>query len=262
MTLALVEPYSAKDKAVRKLAARLALKGATVIGAYAPDVQALWVPWCDAPVTVSAGVRPGRGRRAVRVAMRVPCRKCERCITFRRLRWRQRMVNEMLLTDDAGKRSWYVTLTFAPVHLAGVLLEAQAFLKKGKTRDEAIEMAAYVHVQKWLKRVRKVSSATFRYVAVPEYGEDNGRLHYHLIVHEMDKPVLYTWLKTQWKSRVFEARLVECDNTRRLGGLASYLAKYLTKSAGRPRASVRYGAISRSPPANAAKGQSRRDRAP
>ena len=49
--------------------------------------------------------------------------------------------------------------------------------------EAATERIAYTHVQGYLDRLRK-SCGSFRYVAIPEYGEENGRLHYHLIIHE------------------------------------------------------------------------------
>lgn len=250
MALKLVDPYSVSDHAARRLAAKLALAGATVRGSHAPSVSANWVPWCDEPVEVVRRVRSSHGqiengvrkdRRALEVSMRVPCRKCARCMKFRRLRWRQRMINELLMADDAGRRSWMVTLTFDPLHLAGVRSEAVKFVRGGKPDIEALEMAAYGHVQKWLKRVRKQSRARFRYVAVCEFGDLNGRIHFHLLLHEVHGLVLYQHLKRTWRSRVAEAHLVDCSGERGVLGAASYVSKYLTKALQRPRASASYG---------------------
>ena len=73
-----------------------------------------------------------------------------------------------------------LTLTFSPIHLSGVLSAA----KSGALRD--VEAAAYLHVQKFFKRLRKNHPrAKFRYLCVYERGgETNGRSHYHVLLHE------------------------------------------------------------------------------
>ena len=70
-------------------------------------------------------------------------------------------------------------------------------------------------------------------------GEENGRLHYHLIIHEkVFGSVLHRQLNQKWRSHV-SASLVK--NAR---GSGTYLSKYLTKSFSRVRASAQYGKIS------------------
>lgn len=241
MALRLADPYSISDKAARKLAAKLALRGHSVVGAFAPSIRGEWSVYCDAPVEVRRAVRAGGGRRSLEMSFPAPCRKCEKCQRFRRMRWRQRIINEILL---APGRTWFLTLTFAPVHLAGVLLEARAYERAGKTQAEAIETAAYDHVQRYLKRLRKNTRTKFRYIAVPEYGETHGRLHYHLLVHEVERPILKRSLQAAWRGSFSSAKLVEEDTERGVAGAASYVAKYLAKSGGRVRASLRYGALS------------------
>lgn len=238
--LSLFDPYSPADKAAQRLAARLALKGHQITGSYAPSVNAHWVPYCDTPVTVFRTVRPGRQRRSLEVSFPAPCRNCPKCLLFRRMKWRQRIINEILTCDDAARRSWFMTLTFAPVHMAGVIAEAQPAIRAGVPRQEAVEAAAYTHVQRYFKRVRKNLRAAVRYIAVPEYGEEKGRLHYHLILHEQDKPLLKAALQAQWRSFT-HCKLIDCGGSRGVAGAASYVSKYIAKGAGRPRASTKYG---------------------
>lgn len=227
------------DTATRKLAAKLALRGHSVVGSFAPSVRGDWVVYCDDPVEVRRAVRAGKGRRSMELSFPAPCRKCDKCQRFRRMRWRQRIINEVLMCSG---RTWFLTLTFAPVHLAGVLLEARAIERNGKPRGEAIEMAAYDHVQRYLKRLRKNSGTKFRYVAVPEYGEKHGRLHYHVLLHEVERPILKRTLQGAWRGSFSSAKLVDEETDRGVLGAASYVAKYLAKSGGRVRASLRYGA--------------------
>lgn len=236
----LSDRYSSADRATQRLAARLALKGATVIGAYAPSVVADWSVYCDEPVRVCRMVKSGRGRRPLEVSFPAPCRKCAKCLLFRRMRWRQRIINELIQNDDAGRRSWLLSLTFSPPHLAIVLAEAKALVRGGKPHTEAVEQAAYGHVQRFLKRLRKLTGSRLRYIAVPEYGEANGRLHFHLVVHELDKPLLKRAIQSCWHS-FSGAKLVDCSGNRGIAGAASYVSKYVSKQGGKVRASTRYG---------------------
>jgi len=123
--------------------------------------------------------------------------------------------------------------------VAGIMAEALARLEP--TEEGRIEAAAYSHVQGYFKRLRK-AGCRFRYAAIPEYGEENGRLHYHVLIHETEpQTCLYRILDTKWRSFV-QANLVRSPK-----GAASYAAKYLTKSLSRIRASERYGTNEPSP---------------
>lgn len=209
-----------------RVAAKLALRGGAVSHT---TYQGTWLPWCDNPVQVVVERRSGFGERGLEATMKVPCRRCDRCLLFRQLTWRDRAAAEVALS----KRTWFLTLTFSPVHLAGILAEA-------RSQDPArIERAAYRHVQLYLKRVRKaVPRAKVRYLAIYERGAETGRSHYHLLIHEVgERPISKRVLEEQWRSHV-HARLVDAASP----GAASYVTKYLTKSVGtRPRASDDYG---------------------
>lgn len=159
--------------------------------------------------------------------MKVPCRRCKPCLQFRQMKWRERAIHEI----GVSNRTWAVTLTFSPVQLAGVLMSADG----GQLVQ--VERRAYADVQRYMKRLRK-SGAVFRYLAVYERGEASGRSHYHLLVHETGRyPIPKRVLEDTWPSHV-HARLVNKETT----GSASYVTKYLTKNlAVRPRASGRYG---------------------
>ncbi len=217
-----------------------------------------WSPYCDSPVQLkrrvtsrmtSDGVNMGNLKisdplQAMEVSALVPCRKCKKCLQWRQCQWRERAMQEIVLAN----RTWFVTLTFSATHLAGILMEA----KSSSTRD--VESAAYAHVQRFFKRLRKggftakigdtvirsiTAPAVFRYLAIYERGEENGRSHYHLLLHETGiKPITKLQIEAQWRSFV-HARLVRGDE---VGRSASYLTKYATKSFEiRPRASARYG---------------------
>ncbi len=201
-----------------------------------------WSPYCDDPVRLERRITSRLSTsgkkmhrlilldpiRSMEVAGLVPCRKCPKCLQFRQMKWRERAITETTLAN----RTWFVTLTFSPIHLAGILMEA-----KGQSLRQT-EMAAYRHVQLFFKRLRK-AKAIFRYLAIYERGEKTGRSHYHLFLHEHgDKPIMKQQIEDQWTSFV-HARLVSDDGA---DGAASYLTKYITKSFSiRPRASALYG---------------------
>lgn len=91
-------------------------------------------------------------------------------------------VYEIGRTHNAGYRLWWVTLTFSPVYLAGVLAEVA---RAGDKSPAGVERAAYSHVQRYFKRLRKVSKLCFRYFCVYERGEEMGRSHYYVLMHEV-----------------------------------------------------------------------------
>lgn len=224
------------SRPVIKAQAKLLLKGRGQKVGHV--VEALGRPYCDAPVPVRLAAPKGTG--GYEVQMWGPCRRCPKCLQFRSLKWRDRAMNELALTHQRGRRSWLLTLTFSPPHLAGILAEAKA---RGDGSLAAIDRVAYGHVRGYLDRVRK-AGFPFRYLAVFERGELNGRAHYHLLLHEGPKgPILKRTLETRWRSHV-HARLVRMDTGREQRGAASYVAKYATKAPEiRLRASSRYGAI-------------------
>lgn len=134
-------------------------------------------------------------------------------------------------------RSWFVTLTFDPHHLAGCRMEAMDAPPSLHGLRRRTEWAAFRHVQRYFKRLRK-AGARFRYLCVFEEGENTGRPHYHLLLHEIEptKPLLKRSLEYQWRSHV-HCRLVASGR-----GAASYVSKYATKTFDiRPRHSTRYG---------------------
>ncbi len=203
--------------------------------------QDLRKPFCDSPVPVAFSKKGKDAGAPVEINMFGPCRKCARCLQFRQMKWRQRAITEIVRTHNAGRRSWWITLTFSPQHLAGIIAEAK--VASGGWADIAdIDRAAYRHVQGYLDRLRKASKTAFRYLAVYERGEESGRSHYHLLLHEVGpRPVLKRTIEDRWRSHV-HARLVHV--TGRTSGLATYITKYATKTVEiRPRASLHYGRI-------------------
>lgn len=168
----------------------------------------------------------------------VRCRKCSSCVKSRRKLWMGRAIGEVLHAHARGGRTWFVTLTFR---------------SEPQSEKEAIG-----ELQKWFKRIRKgraepitrggvaraIPPAEFRYVAVTERGEKNGRIHLHCLVHGN---VRWLQLHSAWGLGHMQARVVKVtpdDNGRIDRGDARvilYATKYIGKSGNKLVASLHYG---------------------
>lgn len=103
-----------------------------------------------------------RGQEAV---TRVPCGRCLPCRIARSREWCTRMACELTEWKSAG----FVTLTYADEHLP-----ASGTLVPGDS-------------ERWLKRLRReVEPRRVRFYLIGDYGEKNGRPHYHAIVYGLD----------------------------------------------------------------------------
>lgn len=193
--------------------------------------EAKWKPFCDSPIPVEV-TKSGKYTKPAQLAMLVPCRKCPKCLRVKSTLWQRRSVWESKFFE----KTWSVTLTFSPAHLSRLMMEASA-RQKG-TYEQALEKAAYADVQKFFKRLRKNRNVQFRYCAVAEYGEANGRLHYHLFLHQVTGKLLKADIEAEWPS------FTHCRLVKNPEAQAGYLAKYLTKNpVARMRASRFYGRI-------------------
>lgn len=174
------------------------------------------------------------------------CRRCAVCLRARSLEWTYRAKNEL----RAAARTWFGTMTLTPREhfLASCRWQTS---KVGRTWAELspVEQLQAEHevigkeITRWLKRVRKESSARLRYMCVVE-AHKSGLPHYHILVHEMSplETVGERTLRRQWKLGHSKFKLVEGP------AVAGYVAKYLSKAAeARVRASVRYGQIGLKP---------------
>lgn len=99
----------------------------------------------------------------------VPCSKCPPCKKRRTSGWSFRLVQE-------GKRSLsalFVTLTY---NTDSVPITNNGFMNLDKT-----------DIQKFMKRLRKLSNQKLKYYVCGEYGTQRMRPHYHLIIFNADK---------------------------------------------------------------------------
>lgn len=171
------------------------------------------------------------------------CRKCDNCARARFREWRYRAREEI----RRAARTWFGTLTLAPVHHYRVMVEArrQAAIRSIKWSDlsdeerfKRIADASLKEVTRYFKRVRKQSKVPIRYICVTERHK-SGLPHFHVLIHETElRPVPHRILSAQWTWGFEKWRLVHDEDQR----AAMYVTKYITKEARlRIRASQAYG---------------------
>jgi hypothetical protein len=176
----------------------------------------------------------------------VPCRKCDPCLKRRTNIWTARAIDETRLSS----RTWFSTLTLHPS--AALEFRArgeQAYIDRGWPVEElrggvlfkAFAGALGPELQRWLKRVRKNSGASLRYILVCE-AHKSGVPHFHALVHETgDGKATKRTMEAAWRIGFSQFRLVDRSEANE----ARYVCKYLAKSAlTRIRASRHYGSIS------------------
>lgn len=225
---------------------------------------------CDAPVTLEHFAHPGRvqdlieGRHwnlningltyrrnhdwPIWLIVTVPCRRCPACLRIRAHIWRDRAIAE----TKSAPRTWLCTFTLRPDEHYRSLLEARKWMAERsrcfEQESEQDQFCARVRainpeITRYVKRVRKQSGATIRYLIVAERhkggGEHDGLPHFHALFHEVDetRPLRKAVLKEQWKLGFSTFKLAE-------PAAAYYLCKYLSKDlATRVRGSLRYGQV-------------------
>lgn len=190
------------------------------------------------------------------IELTVRCGKCPPCLRRRATFWRRR--SEAELSQTPG-RTWFATLTLRhEEHFKATLGASLRLAAQGVDFDDLSEAEQFrerhrqigPELTKWLKRVRKNSGASLRYVLVAEphtgksgkgSGANLGLPHYHLLIHEGDEssPLRARHMRDAWTLGFSKVILVDQDAERRH---AAYVAKYLSKSASaRVRASQGYG---------------------
>lgn len=163
---------------------------------------------CPNPITV----RKGQPNEAV-----VPCGKCYYCLQNYRNMWITRLKAEYLSCINGQ----FVTLTYDNEHLPyeeyvtdlGEIVKKQYPDKRG--------------FQKFLKRLRK--RYELRYFAVPEYGEQTQRVHWHMLFFLPFVPdtKFYDFVERTWQNgNVQFGEITDASIT--------YVTKYLLKDTNVP----------------------------
>ena len=141
--------------------------------------------------------------------MYVPCGKCAPCRLARVQEWQTRLAFEL----KSWKFSAFITLTYDNEHLP---------LNKSLVKSD---------LQKFFKRLRKrIYPRKVKYFAVGEYGEENKRPHYHIILFGLDplnnddrKAVINSWqlcdsLLFEWRKKHNAIDVANVANIRYVSG--------------------------------------------
>jgi len=137
----------------------------------------------------------------------VPCGKCPYCLKRKVASWSFRLRKQ----DEISDASFFVTLTYAQIEH----MTPRGFMNLNK-RD----------LQLFFKRLRKDTPETqWKYYAVGEYGTDNWRPHYHIIL----------FASTQWSKQQLEIQLYKSWDKGKIdvgtvtGASVAYTLKYVQK---------------------------------
>jgi hypothetical protein len=148
----------------------------------------------------------------------VPCGKCMPCRLNKQREWKKRLLDESYY--------WYnktfLTLTYDEENLP----ENGTLVKKD--------------YQDFMKRIRKLSDRKMVYYACGEYGDLNGRPHYHAILYGLS-PLENYLLEDTWKKGRFSLDPVSPQT-------CGYVAGYVTKKLGGILGHQEYYQTNRIPP--------------
>lgn len=158
--------------------------------------------------------------------MVVPCGRCIGCRLDRSRDWATRIANEASLHDENS----FITLTYSDEHLPD---------------DYSVSIRS---LQLFMKRLRKeIAPVKCRFFACGEYGEDNGRPHYHIILFGYGFPDKTPWRQT--KNGLVIHRSAELEKLWPYGyseigtvtaASGGYVARYVLKKVGGDAASEHY----------------------
>lgn len=155
----------------------------------------------------------------------VRCRKCKSCLGKRRRDWMVRACLEAARSE----RTWFVTLTFRPY--------CRSWLSREADIQHSPTDVAYGLISPYIKRVRKISSASLKFISCVEMHKDNTP-HMHLLVYQQStQPILWKHLVKSWRYGFAAAKLATPNS-------AHYVCKYLgkqMKSGSRIRVSRPFG---------------------
>lgn len=175
------------------------------------------------------------------VELSARCRKCEGCLAHRRRLWTARAVDEI----DVSQRTWFGTLTVCPAERFKMRVRADLNCHNSGTPWSSLDtaeqfkaLAAELNKEatRALKRLRKVTGRSFRYLLVTEKHK-SGDPHLHILIHEQSGAISKRQLEACWRYGFSKWKLVDRDR-----GAAVYVCKYLAKDAlTRVRASLKYG---------------------
>lgn len=135
--------------------------------------------------------------------MLVPCGKCIQCLQERKDAWCYRL----FLESQTSKHSYFVTLTYDNASLPLRKHSDDSFVRyidyiKYKSIEFVSESLYPKDLTDYWKRVRKaLPDKSIKYYACGEYGDKDGRPHYHFVLFnsDCDAPFLESVIDDKWQ---------------------------------------------------------------
>jgi len=135
----------------------------------------------------------------------VPCSKCPPCKKRRTSGWSFRLMQE----EKRSLSALFITLTYNSEHIP---ITQKGYMNLDKT-----------DLQKFMKRLRKLSNQKLKYYVCGEYGSKNMRPHYHMILFNANKEMVEkAWsLNNKPLGSIYIGEVSEAS--------VGYTLKYMTK---------------------------------
>lgn len=150
----------------------------------------------------------------------VPCGKCMECRVKRTQEWATRILHEA----SYYKTNTFLTLTYNDEYLP----------KEGSLSIEEVQL--------YVKRLRsRLGERQIKYYAAGEYGDENKRPHYHLILMNVGMKKDFEVMDKAWSKGFIYVRPVTAETVR-------YVTAYVQKKLSGPKAKEEYGG--KQPPFN------------
>lgn len=187
------------------------------------------------------------------LSMTVPCGKCLQCRIQKRKEWQLRMLHEL----DDWETASFVTLTYNDYYLP--FPEPYMISGKGEKTQYSKPIGPITpywptlkknHLQKFLKRLRKNYDTKIKYFACGEYGENNQRPHYHLILYGLGLSgdarthVMACWPFCDWQNPAIAQGSFGLVEPESVGYVAGYIDKKYSGEIGL----LAYESLGREPP--------------
>lgn len=185
---------------------------------------------CNYPITAykceDGGIVFDERKGAVACELRLPCGQCDGCRLERARQWAVRCVHESMMYEE----NIFLTLTYNDENLPDreelLYRDFQLFMKRLRK-----EVCYYKKSSKHQGPYREI-----RFFMCGEYGEDNGRPHYHACIFNLDFQDKKIFKKTSAGSYIYTSETLDRiwgKGFATIGDVnfdsAGYVARYITK---------------------------------
>lgn len=164
----------------------------------------------------------------------VPCGKCPNCLIARRYD----RATRIMLEASCYEENVFITLTLNDEHVGYNDLADNLFTQFKKDFRRVYGEAQYCPLNRkhWKKNVRSYTHKKFKFIETGEYGEKNGRKHYHgIIFNHSFKDMYFTGFYSDKGNPIYSSYeleklwgkgTVQCEKI--TFDLALYVGKYIT----------------------------------